>query len=164
MAGPAALTNPFSRRVIIPEIITAPGAAKINPTTTAKPNAKYNIASQARNSATQPYFCATNLCANSCSKKPRPAVNKEITKMNQNCREAIAAREKFPPIKYNPEYTNANANDNTTQAFDMSINSLEDVLILPIVSVLCIFISSRIHFAINILFKAFCFFCNTHQH
>lgn len=38
--GPAKLIIPFSLNVILPEIITAPGAAKIKPITAAKPSAK----------------------------------------------------------------------------------------------------------------------------
>ena len=68
VTGPANAMRPNCVFVVLPETITAPGAMNTIPRIAAKITPNLNPAGLALNSAQQPYFLATILCAISCNK------------------------------------------------------------------------------------------------
>src|SRR3989344_6798537 len=83
VAGPAREMIPFCLRDTFPLMKTAPGAAKMTPKKE-RTSAIINMASNERNSAHAPYFCAKYLCASSCRRNPIPTVDAAIAKIMRN--------------------------------------------------------------------------------
>lgn len=78
--------------------------------------ARISILSKDLNSAKQPYFCASSLWANSCSRNPNPTVNADI---RMPIRKFI--------VKENPVNTIAKATEMIDQAFAKSVISFLEV-------------------------------------
>ena len=103
-----------------PDIMTAPGAAIMNPRNDMI-IANINILSHALNSALHPYFWATILWDSSWAINPTPTDNEDIIK------NVMKLNEKIEPPKII-----ANANEIATHALIKSTSSVLDVEMFPI--------------------------------